>query len=193
VENAELPPFVRAEREALLAEIQEAFPGGSRQGGISWSEAAVLDMYGSPEECAAARSGDRDARWQDLLESPQRRHEPGIGGWSFLDAISFRYYLPAAMVLSIRQGDDVGIRFHLQLPEGELRSWRHDKWSLLNLRQRLCVKRFLQYMAVVDGFRMEEDETYGWTAALTSYWGRVAEDEPETIPPLSTKSRSRRA
>ena len=123
MEDQDLPPFVLAERDALLAEIHEAFPGGSRQGGVSWSEADVIDDYGSPDQRAAARARDRDTRWQDLVDDPNWNPSDG-GHWSFLDAIGFRYYLPAAMVLAVRQGYDAGILFHLTLPEGDLRDYK---------------------------------------------------------------------
>lgn len=175
MEDLDLPTFVLAERDALLAEIYEAFPGGSRQGGVSWSEADVIDDYGTAEERAAARAKDRDSRWQDLLDDPNWNPEAG-GRWSFLDAVGFRYYLPAAMVRAVRQGWDSGVLFHLRLPEGDLRGYTQSQWTLLNLPQRLCVKRFLQYMGVVSGCRTEMSEEYGWFAALRSYWGRLPDD-----------------
>ena len=192
MDDQELPPFVIAERDALLAEIYDAFPGGSRQGGVSWSESVVIDDYGSPEERAAARAQDRDAKWQDLLDDTSWNPERGVGGWSFLDAIGFRYYLPAAMVISVRQGWDAGILFHLKLPEGDLREWKHDKWSMLSLPQRLCVKRFLQYMGIISAWHVAEDDEYGWIAALKSYWGRIADDGVGDEPlPDATRRRSR--
>jgi len=194
MEDTDLPPFVAAERDALLAEIYEVFPGGSRQGGVSWSESVVIDLYGSPEERAEARAKDRDTRWQDVLDDPNWNPDRGVGGWSFLDAIGFRYYLPAAMVLAVRQGWDVGILFYLNLPEGDLREWKHDKWSMLNLRQRLCVRRFLQYMGIVSAWRKAEDDEYGWFDALRSYWGKISDGAAEEAPasPSSGSSRKRR-
>ena len=82
MENKVLPGFLIAEREALLAEIQAVFDGVDRKGGVSWSESEVLDHYGSPEDCAAARAKDRDRCWQDVLEDPQWNPMPGVGGWS---------------------------------------------------------------------------------------------------------------
>lgn len=171
---SELPPFVLAERDALLEEIQAAFDGVGRQGGVSWSEAVVLDYYGTAEECAKARAKDQEARWQDLPENPAWDPETGVGGWSFLDAIGFRYYLPAAMVVALRRGWDDAITFHLLLRDDDLREWTQDKWTLLSLRQRLCVKRYLQYLGVVTAIlRCGDNEHF---EALDLYWGKLSVD-----------------
>lgn len=172
MEDQELPPFVLAECDALLAEIHQVFSSVTRQGGVSWQECVVIDLYGSLEERVTARAQDRDARWQDLLDDPEWRPDMGVGGWSFLDAIGFRYYLPAGMVAAVRQGWDSGIISHLQLPEGDLREWQHDKWSLLNLPQRRCVKRFLQYMGVLMAILEDNFENCA-NVALESYWKKI--------------------
>jgi len=62
-----------------------------------------------------------------------------------LDADGFRYYLPAAMTRRLRSGFDEGIVFHLTLPDsGELRDYTLEQWSLLNMSDQICVRRFLQ-------------------------------------------------
>ena len=43
----ELPHFIRIEQAALITEIEDAFDGFSRQGGVSWAEAEIADGYGS--------------------------------------------------------------------------------------------------------------------------------------------------
>lgn len=172
--NRDLPPFVVTEREALLAEIYEVFSGVSRQGGVSWSECEVIHLYGSPEDRAIARAKAPDKHWQELLDDPDWDPESGIGGWPFLDAIGFRYYLAAAMVLSVRQGWDSGILFSLSLPEDDLRDYTKSQWALLNLPQRLCVKRFLQYMGIVSAWREAKNDD--WFEAFSSYWGQISDE-----------------
>lgn len=172
MKDTDLPAFVVAEREALLAEIQEVFPGGSRVGGVSWSEADVIDAYGTEAERAAARAKDRDTKWQDLLEDPTWDPDHGWH-WSFLDAIGCRYYLPAAMVYVVRKEKDAGSALLAHLSYG---GFRGSQWMLLNLPQRLCIKRFLQYMGIVSAWHnaaFEEDE---WLVALNSYWGRIPDE-----------------
>lgn len=81
---------LQSEHQALIKEIHAAFAGVSREGGVSWSETRVLDMYGSDDERKAARAQDTDRSWSELVDDP-KWYEIGIGGFSFLDPISVRY------------------------------------------------------------------------------------------------------
>lgn len=83
----------------LIAEITAAFDGVSREDGVSLREGRVLDDYGTNEECAAARSLDTDTRWQDVSDADMQRYESSL---SFMDAIGFRYHLPAYMARDLR-------------------------------------------------------------------------------------------
>lgn len=174
MEEMDLPAFVVAERDAVLAEIEATFCGISRHDGISWSEADVIDEGGSVEERALARAKDLDTRWQDLFDDPNWDPENGWH-WPYLDAIGFRYYLPAAMVLALRKGSDAGILIHLSLPDRDLQDYKQSKWTSFNLPQQLCIKRFLQYMVVVEACLCYECEKSNWTSALSSYWGRITD------------------
>lgn len=189
--ESDLPPFVIAERDALLVEISTAFSGVSREGGVTWNETEIIDLYGSLEERSAARLTDQDACWQDVLDDPNWDPEPGVGAWSFLDAIGFRYYLPAGMVFAIRRGFDSGICYHLTLSQGDLQEHRQDQWSRFDATQRLCIKRFLRYMAVLDGWYVAQAHGGSWYAALTSFWDGIfdvsvseIEQDVATKPPL---------
>lgn len=161
------------EREALVEHIYEAFRGVSREGGVSWSETFVLDNYGSKEERAAARASDMDRDWTELVTGDAMRPAIAFGGPSFLDAIGFRYYLPALMLRAFDdEGDNNSLIFHLTLGDGECREYFAKQWSLLDRRQRLCVKRFVRYMVALcreQGYGMEEE----WAEAYASYWEGV--------------------
>src|SRR4051794_16144118 len=92
-----------AERQSLIEEITAAFDGVSREGGISLHEAEQIDCHGIAEERAEARKVDTDRRWQDvpdqwLEELPAVPH--------FLDAVGFRYYLPAYMIWAMKRGKE---------------------------------------------------------------------------------------
>lgn len=164
-----MPPFVESERDALIAEIEAAFDGVSRGGGVSWSQSAVLDQYGSQDEIDRAKRLDRDASWQSLLSGgwePQSRP----GGFAFMDAIGFRYYLPAAMVISVRQGWDAGILFHLQVSSTE--EFSKKLWSKLDVRQVRCVRRYINYMFVVSSLTGLYDRKH-YLDALEGFWNRA--------------------
>lgn len=158
-------------KQALIDEIYDAFRAVNRSGGVSWSEAYVIDMYGSPKEREQARKKDKEASWPELVDSDWRDC-PGVGGWSFLDPIGFRYYLPAAMVRGIRKGAS-DISFWLTPSAGKLDAWSLNKWSLLDERQRNCVKSFVSLMGecereVAEG-EWEADE---WLEAR-EYWDQI--------------------
>lgn len=182
----DLPPFVRAERDSLLKEIESAFDGVTRAGGVSWQEAEIADNYGSPRAVERVRGKDTDTRWQDLLDEESDFQESGIGYWPFLDAIGFRYYLLAAMVWSVRLGHDVMIAFPLT-SHGTGHGWPGDRWTLLNLRQRRCVKRFLWYMDVVEActwWTQNWASSSEWRQALDWYWKDIPdEDDPMASRP----------
>jgi hypothetical protein len=170
----QLPPFVLAERDALIAEVYEAFAGVSREGGVSWKEAEIADAYGRVQ--SGAHVYDADTRWQDLLDAKANFPGSGIGVWPFLEAVGFRYYLPAAMTLSVRSGNDETICFPLTLQTDRLDAFPGTLWSLLNLRQRQCVKRFLHYMTVIDALGWQLRFGSDWAAALESYWQAIPDE-----------------
>ncbi len=85
-----------------IALIFETFKGVTREGGVSWAESKVIDDYGSETEQLEARATDKDTCWEDLANDPDWEPFPGIGGFNFLDAIGFRYYLAATMVKELR-------------------------------------------------------------------------------------------
>ena len=87
-------------RDALIAEINEAFDGVSRGYGITLHEAIALDDYASQEERMAARRRDRETRWQDVTDQDIRECPSAL---SFLDPEGFRYYIPTFMILGLKR------------------------------------------------------------------------------------------
>lgn len=91
-------PFFAERKAALIEEINAAFDGVSREGGVSMSEAEVIDDYGSDEERAQARARDTESRWQDISDEQLALNWP----ISFFDPIGFRYYMPAYLTYYLR-------------------------------------------------------------------------------------------
>ena len=155
---------------ALIVEIHAAFGRVHRGGGVSWSEADVIDSYGSPEARRKARAADTDERWSDLLIdrrwTPDRHQR-----FSFLDPIGAAYYLPAAMIRELQTGRDCDIVFHLE--RGPLTSM----WSRLNDPQRRCVAAFLKLR--VEWQTNEGSETFArqYRQALDKGWDRFLDTE----------------
>lgn len=167
-----LPPELEAERKALLREIDEAFGGVRRDDGVSWMEASVLDNYGTIEQCLAARASDPECGWRLLVDDPSWDQDSLDGGFNFLDAKGFRYYLPPAMVCCVRHGDGHELAWKLSLGESG-HEYRLAQWALLDQRQRLSVRRFLTFMITVDSEGRND-----WAQALSSYWNTIEDEVP---------------
>ena len=144
---------------------------------------------GDPEELFH----DQDKCWQDLVEDWQWKMSPEHGGFSYLDPVGFRYYLPAAIIMSLADPECFEISTTLTIPNDSIGDfdwhvYKLEKWSGLNERQRSCVKRFVAYkMAVADAKRgarfkdiqpdlidlnvMEIMKSHEpWRRAYQSYW-----------------------
>jgi hypothetical protein len=160
------------DQQRMERQIRAAFAGVSRADGVSWSEADVIDDWGTEEACAAARAQDRDRSWEQLVDDPNWNLESGLGRFSFLDAIGFRYYLAPAMIRAVRSGQDSGIQFHLMLscPGGSGNAYKLEQWSQLDARQRSCIAAFLSHMAAWADHQGWEVERDWWREALASYW-----------------------
>lgn len=136
----ELPYHLSQLQTSLVSQIESAFKGVSRQGGVSWHEAEAMDDYASPEELAIARLKDTDRRWQDLVNDPRWPAYDCPASWSFLDPIGFRYYLPAALIREVKP-----------IPTNEMSlgiEHRLTKENLANLDgpQRIVVERVVQFL-----------------------------------------------
>jgi len=87
----------------ILALIEQAFDGVSREGGVSLHEASAIDDGASSAERLVARMKDVDARWQDVPDEHIARSE---SVFSFVDIKGHVYYAPAYMSWLVRTGYD---------------------------------------------------------------------------------------
>ncbi len=161
-----VPERLVEEQRAVEAEIRRAFRGVTREGGVSWSEADVVDDYGTDEERAAARARDKESCWEELVEDGAIHL--GSTRFCFLDAIGFRYYIAPAMILLARGADDYvcQLTFRVDGPHGEAQV------GLLNVEQRGVVARFLRFMMKVEEGRGDLDQVRKWGEVLEMYWGQ---------------------
>ena len=112
--------------EKLLEQLKIAFQGVNREGGVSWSEAQVIDNYGSNEERNIARSSDKDRTWIDLATDPAWDVWDCSSNWSFLDKIGFRYYVAAAIARDLILGGSALNQFSLSPPDS-VEQWDFTK------------------------------------------------------------------
>ncbi|RYX82142.1 hypothetical protein EON83_20710 [bacterium] len=169
-------------KQALIDEITAAFDGVSREGGVSYTEARMLDDKGpfaTVEGLAEARRQDTETRWQDVPED-----DIGLGAGhsnlSFLDPIGFRYYIPAYIVWYLRYMDEEdpqspycdsntfgSVISALKLHGGkEWEEYTLTRFRLFTAKQRKAIAHFLEFDATrrVDLSRNSAQE------ALRSYW-----------------------
>jgi hypothetical protein len=163
-------PDLERRKVDLIAEIHVAFERVHRGGGVSWSEADVIDSHGSLEARRNARAADTDKHWSDLLVD-QRWTPDRNQRFSFLDPIGAAYYLPAAMIRELQIGRDCDIVFHLA--RGPLT----QMWSRLNEQQRRCVAAFLKLR--VEWQTKEDAETFARHSrqALDKGWDRFLDPD----------------
>lgn len=159
-----VPEHLREEQLAVEAEIRAAFRGGKRHAGVSWSESMVVDNYGSDDERAAARARDIDKRWEDLVDDPNWDHEAGVGGFNFLDAVGYTYYIAPAMIRCCREGCSGGstcfaLTMNADFKLGRIRA--------LDDRHVRAICRLLRFMIAVSRAIEDSEE---WETAYDSYW-----------------------
>lgn len=86
--------------EELKILIKRAFSGVKRGQGMTMHQALAIDDYGSLEEVETARQKDTDQDWSDIPF--EILADPAMSViFSYLDDAGFKYYLPAAMTLSL--------------------------------------------------------------------------------------------
>lgn len=160
-------------RDEIIADITEAF-GGVRRGEITIHEANVIDDCGSEAERRAARARDTEKRWQDVPDSDIESYPSAL---SFLCPESFRYYVAAYMVWSLRYyrtSDSASSDFTIYAftpntnkPNDE---WKLARFALFSPRQANAIRRFLGFM--VEHGDGDADEIQA-KLALDTYWNRL--------------------
>lgn len=172
--DEELPDSLKRERQAAEARVFKAFRGVTRAGGVSWSESAVIDDDGTTDECAAARERDPDTSWEQLVDDPCWNPEPGCGGYSFLDAIGFRYYLPPGLIRDLRSApwrfDDLSGRLTMPKGLGPPSGDGSMRVGLFTPSQCRAVGRAIVYLIHAHDWRENEISAGYWRRALDGYW-----------------------
>jgi hypothetical protein len=154
----------------LIADIEAAFDGVSREGGVSLHEAGVIDDYGSDTDRAQARLRDAEVRWQDVPEDDLWQE---MSEHTFLDPIGFRYYLPAFLIQVLKHfrktipynHDWMIYAFTHTAPEIE------PQVDLLNRDQREVVSRFLDFFVRFDPDGEHADTAFA-RIALDNGWDK---------------------
>ncbi|MEM8737488.1 MAG: DUF6714 family protein [Planctomycetota bacterium] len=169
-----LDEFDKTRLEEVLDDIENAFRGVTRAGGVSLHETVEIDSYGfdrsHPNDNSDTGHDWRQVPTKDLAEVC------GIGGISFLDPIGWRYYLPAYMTWWLNEGynsDSIAsdnLVYSLQLARSDsngLRRYSLERYETLNTEQSKAVARFLIY---IRDFAEDSSDREDAAKALDSYW-----------------------
>ena len=162
-------------RNEIIADITAAF-SDVRRGSTTLHEADVIDSCGSDAQRRAARSRDTESRWQDVPDADIESHSSAL---SFLCPESFRYYLAAYMVWSLRHyrtSDSASSDFTIYALTPNTNKQRDksklSRFALFSPRQTMAVRRFLEFM-IEHGDGCADDTAA--KLALDAYWNEHTE------------------
>jgi hypothetical protein len=149
----------------LIAEIEAAFNGVSREEGVTLHETYVIDSGGNERWRAKARRKDTEMRWLDV---PDEEIEKASAALCFLDAKGFRYYIPAYMVWTLRNyrttsslsADNTIYAFSHKTVDND------GRFELLDAAQRRAICRFLRHFT-----RSDPDEFIAYYAEVALQYG----------------------
>ena len=152
--------------ERTVALIYEAFEAVSLGKGTSWPETDLMDGgQGHPDILKAARKEYKVARWQELVDDPGWEMSPGSGGFSFVNALGFRFYIAPAMIRVLRGdlGLDIAILLEVRKMGKKKEKYQLEKFSTLDGPQINAICQFIRCMMLVD-------QDYQWEESYESYW-----------------------
>jgi hypothetical protein len=160
-----------AERLELEEAMRQAFASVRLGNGVSLQQARAKDDYQGEKEQMAARSLDREERWEEVADVKLTNlHDVH----AFLDADGFRFYLPAYMQWVLRhlgdeeEGLNCSFLYSLMLPPPE-EEWYGDrllKFEILTVEQAKLVAGFWRFLGRTENYRGDAEE------ALRGYWGK---------------------
>ncbi|MBY0263199.1 MAG: hypothetical protein K2Q20_12695 [Phycisphaerales bacterium] len=182
-------------KNTIRQAICTAFAGVRLGGGMTWQDAELLDcgvvapVGGELNANAGLAPRYAPDDWRDLLEGDWECL-PNAGGFNFLDAEGFRYYIAPAMILSLDRDDsseflaysltrrgvdklsshfDESVLVFTTERAGELMSKHFDGHvSLFSAEQTAATAAFVAYWANLE---IEHDPWFScWTEAFDSYW-----------------------
>jgi hypothetical protein len=171
-----------ADAEAIIEEIRHAFRGVHR-GRITLHEAEVIDEYGSDEQRAEARQRDTDDCWERV---PDDHIAECTTALCYLDPESWRYYIPAYMIWSLRHlrisnSCIIDATINAFVPSNvdvALDEHSMERYRLLSVEQSKAVCRFLRYMARYDAMSSDYVDPF-ISMALQKHWAQFcSEDAP---------------
>ena len=157
--------------EDIITAIEEAFAGVAR-GAVTLHEAEIIDDYGTEAERLHARTYDPEVNWRDVPDSSIQECPAAL---SFVDPVSWRFYLPAYMRFGLRHLRDPrnsAIDHAIYSLDGggtpQRGEFTLERFRTLNEAQARAVRRFLIF-ASENGDHCDDRVAKD---ALEAYWDR---------------------
>jgi hypothetical protein len=152
--------------EHVINEIEKAFRGVAL-GKLTLHEAELLDSYSSDGERMRARELDCERDWRDVPDGAIQECPEAL---SFLDPVSWRFYLPAYIRYGLRHPDGgaVDTAIYSLDPAGirQRSAWTEERFATLSASQVRAVCLFLRF-ASQHGELCDHSVA---TEALNDYW-----------------------
>ena len=151
----------------VIGEIEAAFrdvPLGER----TLHQAELMDRYATDAERLAARELDPERDWREVPDASIRECPDAL---SFLDPVSWRFYLPAYMRYSLRNDFETDAAIYTLDPAGIRQHEAHteNRFRTLNGAQARAVCSFLLVASQSGG---SGDDTSA-REALEDYWSKA--------------------
>jgi hypothetical protein len=159
-------------RRAVESEIRTAFRGVTLGRGISLRQAQLADGFQDTVRNAHFASPAHQEITDDWSRVPLDELERDC--IAHLDALGFRYYIPALMLSVLNHYESSSMRVIGTLtglyPKKD-DSWEYDmhRYSLLNLVQKTAIARFLAATPKLVELNSEDQKVV--ERALRNYWG----------------------
>jgi len=152
----------------VISAIEAAFRDVFR-GALTLHEAELVDRYSATNaERMAAREVDREDDWRDVPDASIRQCPDAL---SFLDPVSWRFYLPAYMRFSLRNDFETDAAIYTLNPAGIRQREAHteERFRTLNGVQVRAVRSFLRFASENGG----SCDDAAAREALEDYWGEA--------------------
>jgi len=147
-------------RAVVITSLKRAFTGVQLDGGTTLYAAEMKRYYGmdSPEYDPIRHL--QCETWEDIPTAFLETWRP----YSYFDAKSTRYHLPAYVSYAVTQGAG-GVMVWLTPSKGELADWWQTKFSLIDRAQSAAIVAFLEYT-------IRFDDPFEWPRARVAlaYW-----------------------
>jgi hypothetical protein len=160
-----------ADAESIIGEVRAAF-SNVPQGPITLHQ-AMANTWADEERVAAARCLDSDHHWVDISDSDIEHGAKALYG---ADPVSWRYFIPAFMVWTLRHFksndaftvDQTIYTFDPRVENPKFHADNMERFRLLSQVQNRAVSRFLRYMSLQES---DVDSKFA-LKALEKYWGQ---------------------